>query len=108
MISFGTDINVKAGTSNCFGKYDIPDLVVDITINDILDNGQMIIEEKIVSGLVQGANYNIKLETDVSGFDGVLFKHSVIKDDTFRVEIINQSGNDGIVIPILKYNIYKL
>ena len=106
-ISFGTNIDTPASQSNCFGDYDVPDYVLNIDVNETIDNGQTSITDHNVQNIKAGQNYNIQIETDISSLAGITIETAIIADNTLRIIVINESGENGVVIPTLKINIFK-
>jgi len=93
-------------TVSCFST-NTPKVKIKLTISDILDNGQTSVTTWDVPGLVAGNNYNIQLETDISALVGLNISEKVIADEKLQITVINESGNDGISIPELTYNIFN-
>lgn len=90
----------------CFSASKGPYKVFEITV-PALNNGQNNIEDWTIQGLTLGGNYNIVLATDVSAFPLLIFDYKLINNDTIKINIVNESGNNNVVLPVLRFNVYK-
>jgi len=70
-----------------------------------LDNGQEVIDDISVLGVLL-SDFNVfSIEPSISSFDRILIDTKVIADDLVRIKIENQTGNDNIQLPPLTINI---
>ncbi len=96
---------------DCGGTPILPTLItVNVALAGAMDNGQLEIVTVNVPGLVLGGNNNVQLATDISALvtSGLVITHNIVANDTLNVTIENQTGNDGLTVPTLQYNIYVI
>lgn len=104
---FKLKIMVPAATSTGSGSTGVT--VKTVTVNfDPIDNGQVSYVDVSVPGMILGNNFTISRVTDLSSLedDFVMITEKVISNETLRVYVENQSGEDGVVIPAITYKIY--
>lgn len=71
-----------------------------------LNNGEIYFEDVEYEGLRIGAKTQIAIATDITEYSNVLLRQPYISgNDKFRVEIVNESG-DEVELPELLFNIY--
>lgn len=81
-----------------------PEIKIITHSTPTLNNSDFDTQVYTVNGLVVGGNYNIQLATVIP--DNVTAVAQVIANNTVRVTVTNNTGDDGLQLPSLTFKIY--
>lgn len=81
---------------------------VTVEFESTIDNGQAAFVDVDVPGMILGQKFTISRKTDLSSLENeyVFITEKIVSSEVLRVLVENQSGEDGVTIPTIEYNIY--